>query len=280
MPLVRSVNDIPSQVERDDLNVTVPIDQGAGEDTVQDNPVNRPRTRHQTRRIALERISAEESRIHHIVDESLSGFRQEVMNMLAEGFRELSLTNQDSNVRHRQDNRGHFEVNQDDNGSVTSRDIFVREDRSSRNDRMDFGRNSERVLNIVRNWRIRFNGDISDVSADEFIYRVRTLTVANLRGDFKLLCEPIHTLFEGKALKWFWRFHKTNGDLNWEDLCVALRRQFKDYYSDFDMMDDILRSKQRSNETFDEFYDAIMLLCDRLRTPFTNYELCETIRRT
>lgn len=104
--------------------------------------------------------------------------------------------------------------------------------------------------------------------------------MANLRGDFKLLCEPIHTLFEGKALKWFWRFHKTNGDLNWEDLCVALRRQFKDYYSDFDMKDDILRSKQRSNETFDEFYDAIMLLCDRLRTPFTNYELCETIRRT
>lgn len=96
---------------------------------------------------AIEQNSRDD-RVRHIVDESLRGFRNEIINMIADGF---------------------------------------------------------------RYWRIRFTGDSSDVTVDEFIYRINT--DANSRGDYNLLCQHVHIIFDGKALKWFWRFHRICGEI-------------------------------------------------------------------
>lgn len=45
------------------------------------------------------------------------------------------------------------------------------------------------------------------------------------------------------------------------------------------LKDDIHRIKQRHGESFDAFYDSIMILADCLRVPMSDEELCETMIR-
>lgn len=275
MPLVRSTGDIPAQVERETVQIEELGAGGNGE--THRNLLGRPRTRLQSRREA-EELGNVDTHVRRIVNESLSEFRIEIGNILADGLRNLSLTNSGQNIPGRPNFRTEDEGG-DDHDMIPPNRRNNREHHGSNFVHGDFEGNSERILNIIRNWRIRFTGDISDFTVDEFIYRINTLTNANLKGNFNVLCEHAHILFEGKALKWFWRFHRSSSNMNWSDLCGALKRQYKDYYTDFDIKDEILRRKQKSNENFDEFYDAIIVLCDRLRTSISDFELCEIIQR-
>ena len=88
---------------------------------------------------------------------------------------------------------------------------------------------------------------------DEFIYRISVLSSNNLNGNFDLLCRHAHSLFEGKTLERYWRYHRHNNDLDWVALSTALRDRYKDYFTDFDVIEEIHRRKQRNSETFDDF---------------------------
>ncbi|XP_037815734.1 uncharacterized protein LOC119606371 [Lucilia sericata] len=139
---------------------------------------------------------------------------------------------------------------------------------------------SHQISNLINNWRVKYSGLNNDISIDEFIYRVNTLTSIHLNGNFDLLVEHVHSLFEGKALKWFWRFHRqTDTTPVWFDLCDALRREFKDTNTDYDIKDDMRRRKQKNSESFDSFLDTMMNLSDKLRIPFSESEFVEIIIR-
>lgn len=138
---------------------------------------------------------------------------------------------------------------------------------------------NERTSNIIKNWRLKFTGADDGMTIDQFIYRVNTLTSLHLRGRFNVLCEHIHSLYEGKAQQWFWRYHRQVENLDWFDLCDAMRRQFKEYTTDFDIKDDIRRRKQKASETFVEFLDSVMCMSDKLRVPMSDSELVETVIR-
>lgn len=138
---------------------------------------------------------------------------------------------------------------------------------------------SEKILNIIRNWRIKFTGVDNQITVDEFIYRVEILTNNNLRGNFDILCKHAHCLFEGKALEWYWRYHREINNINWFSLTTALRSQYKDEFTDYDILEDIRRRKQKQNENFDEYLDVILVMTNRLKTPMNDRDLCETILR-
>ncbi|XP_065361991.1 uncharacterized protein LOC135955566 [Calliphora vicina] len=139
---------------------------------------------------------------------------------------------------------------------------------------------THKISNLIYNWHIKYNGSDDSISVDEFIYRINTLTSIHLNGNFNLLCEHVHSLFEGKALKWFWRYHRqADSTLVWFDICDALRRQFKDTTTDYDIKDDMRRRKQKINENFDTFLESMMYLSDRLRIPIGETELVEIIIR-
>lgn len=138
---------------------------------------------------------------------------------------------------------------------------------------------TDKILNIVRNWRIKFTGFTNNMTVDEFIYRVNILTTNNLGGDFELLCKHAHILFDGKALEWYWRYHRRHDEISWNSLTAALKTQYKEDYSDYDVLDDIRRRKQKANEGIDEYLEIISSMTDRLRSPLTDADLCETIVR-
>lgn len=137
----------------------------------------------------------------------------------------------------------------------------------------------DKVLQIISNWKVKFSGGSNSLSVDNFIYRVEALTAQTLRGNFKILCDNISSLFEGRASDWFWRYHMSVPRIEWPDLTKALRQQYRDSRTDVDIREMIRDRKQRLNEPFDTFYDAIVELTDRLKDPLADNVLVEILRR-
>lgn len=83
----------------------------------------------------------------------------------------------------------------------------------------------------------------------------------------------------GKARDWYWRYHKQVNVINWDEFCEAIRFQYRDFKSSFDIRDELRNRKQKQNESFDKFYEAISAIMDRLPTPLSELELIEIITR-
>ncbi|KAI8116603.1 hypothetical protein CVS40_11355 [Lucilia cuprina] len=83
----------------------------------------------------------------------------------------------------------------------------------------------------------------------------------------------------GKATDWFWRYHQRDHSITWSKLCKALREQSRDSRTDIDFLELIRVRKQKPNETFDSFYEAVNELVDRLKTPIEDTTLVEILRR-
>lgn len=137
----------------------------------------------------------------------------------------------------------------------------------------------DKAGHIILNWRIKFTGDSNGMSIDNFLYRVEALTNQTLNGDFDLLCGHISTLFDAKASDFYWRYHRSVSRIRWPDLCRALRKQYRDTRTDVDFREMIRDRKQRSGESFDTFYEAIVSIADKLSEPLSENVLVEILRR-
>lgn len=143
----------------------------------------------------------------------------------------------------------------------------------------DLNSRPDKVLQIMSNWKLKFNGGQNGLSVENFIYRVEVLTVQTLQGNYDLLCGNASSLFEGKASDWFWRYHRSVEVISWSQLCRALRQQYQDSRTDVDIRELIRDRKQKQNESFDSFYDSIVSLTDRLKEPLSDETLVEILRR-
>lgn len=138
---------------------------------------------------------------------------------------------------------------------------------------------SEKVTSIIQNWHIKFDGSANGLSVEEFLYRVRSLTRENFNNDFNLICKNLHMLLTGKARDWFWRYHKQVDSVQWSEFCSALRYQYKDFRSSFDIREEIRNRKMKSGESFESFYESVCSILDRLETPMAESELVEILVR-
>lgn len=101
----------------------------------------------------------------------------------------------------------------------------------------------------------------------------------NFNGDFSVVCKNMHILLTGKARDWFWRYHKQVESIVWTEFCEALRFQYRDFKSSFDIREEIRNRKQKPNETFDEFFDAITVVMDKLPHSMSEGEVIEILTR-
>lgn len=137
----------------------------------------------------------------------------------------------------------------------------------------------DRVTFIIQNWNIQFDGSCNRLSVDEFLYRVKTLTKEHLNNNFVHICKNLPILLNGKAREWYWRYHKSVESIEWTEFCGALRAQFKDLRSNFDLMESIRSRKMKVGESFDAFYDSICSIADRLKNPIPEDEMVEILIR-
>nr|CTR11711.1 unnamed protein product [Calliphora vicina] len=138
---------------------------------------------------------------------------------------------------------------------------------------------TDKITAIIQNWNIKFDGSNNGLTVEEFLYRVRSLTTENFSGDFNIICKHLPMLLTGKARDWYWRYHKQVDRIEWTEFCAALRYQYKNFKSNFDVREEVRNRKMRSGETFEVFYDNICSMLDRLETPMPESELVELLTR-
>lgn len=138
---------------------------------------------------------------------------------------------------------------------------------------------SDKITSIIQNWGIKFDGSPNTIHVEEFLYRLRTLTQDNFNGDFSIICKNLHILLCGKAGAWLWRYRKQVDAIEWNGFCDAIRFQYKDYKSAFDIREEVRNRKQRPGESFDNFYEAVSSIIDRLPSPMSDTEIIEILTR-
>lgn len=138
---------------------------------------------------------------------------------------------------------------------------------------------SDKIPSIIRNWNLQFDGSTQGLDVDEFLYRVKSLAADNFEGDYTVICKNLNILLSGKAREWFWRYRKQVPSVIWEDFCIAIRYQYKDFRSDADIREELRNRKQKPGESFESFYDSICTILDRLSSQIPDVELIEIIKR-
>lgn len=113
--------------------------------------------------------------------------------------------------------------------------------------------NPEKVTQLIQGWGVKYDGELTGPSVQEFLYRVSALNEDCLSGDFPMLCKNLHVFLTGNAREWCWRFRKKNSLITWEDFCLSLKIQYQDFKDDDILMEEIRSRKQKEGESFDLF---------------------------
>lgn len=137
----------------------------------------------------------------------------------------------------------------------------------------------EKITSMIRNWNIKIDGSNKGLTVDEFLYRIISMTKDHLNGNFDIVCGNLQVLLADKALHWYWRYHKQVDCIRWNEFCVALKCEFKDLRSNYDLKEEIRNRKMRPGELFETFYDSICTILDRLETPMVEAEIVEILTR-
>ncbi|XP_036346641.1 uncharacterized protein LOC118755957 [Rhagoletis pomonella] len=232
---------------------------------------------------------ANRSQIQSIIQENLHNFEDqfsrqihgEIGRLVSESldayFQNLRVT-ETRNLVQVADRMNRSNVNNVNNADASNQDPNVLH--SSGRFREDSGMISQSVSSkIISGWKLSFDGSLTSVPVDEFIYRVNALTNTTLRGDYHSLCQNVHILFEGKAKRWFWRYHHSVRELDWVDICEDLRKNFKDFRTDFEIKESIRNLKQKSGESFENYLDHILSTADSLKHPLSDREMVEIVLR-
>lgn len=137
----------------------------------------------------------------------------------------------------------------------------------------------ERVTQLIQGWGVKYDGEPTGPSVQEFLYRVSALTEDCLSGDFPMLCKNLHVLLTGKAREWYWRFRKENRVITLEEFCLSLKSHYQDFKDDDILMEEIRARKQREGESFELYYESIMKIAFRLVEPLDEYRLTQQLLR-
>lgn len=123
-------------------------------------------------------------------------------------------------------------------------------------------------------WNIKYDGtdNVSD-----FLFKVDRLQSSSSYTDEQVTAN-FHTLLSGRPNKWFWGFLRRNPTAKLSEVKEAMTKEFGRLESDVEIYMRLLTRKQGFKESFDDFYNSIVGLNDRLKEPFDSRKLMDVIR--
>lgn len=138
-----------------------------------------------------------------------------------------------------------------------------------------------RSKNPIETWRLQFDGNISTMSVESFLRRVEKFRITDgVTEDF--VAQNLHKLLTGPAERWYWLREIECPSDDWSKWKQALLRHFRGPTSaamDDRIISEIVNRKQRSRESFDDFYIAVLELNTRLQVRRSPEALIDTMRR-
>ena len=145
------------------------------------------------------------------------------------------------------------------------------------NPRQSFQNLDQMAYIRIDKWGLKFEGTPKGMSVEDFVFRVETLR-REYNCSWNLLTRNFHMLLGGNALEWFWLNKRINNFETWPDLKESLISQFQRYESDFDIQRKILDRRQGLNESFDDFYNAVLEMRNQQRNPLSETDLVEIMK--
>lgn len=131
----------------------------------------------------------------------------------------------------------------------------------------------------IAKWPLRFSGVASELTIDEFLFRIERL--ARLDGvSPAALAIGVGVLLTDRAAQWYWTYQRKDEGASWEELKAAFVRRYRPQReNDHDIRAKIEARKQRSGEHFGDFCQDIEALAVRLLRRMPEDEIVETLRR-
>lgn len=99
----------------------------------------------------------------------------------------------------------------------------------------------------VDKWGLLFNGNNTNLSVEDFIFRLEHLQ-AQYGVSWEYILRDFHLLLSGTAKDWYWLIVRTHGVLPWASLRCELLNQYKSNISNFEITRDLVERKQQINE--------------------------------
>ena len=78
---------------------------------------------------------------------------------------------------------------------------------------------------------------------------------------------------------WYWINVKINPSVNWPTLRLALIEQYRSLDTDFELSRRITERRQGAFESFDSFYEDLIVLNSKLRNPKTDREFIKILKQ-
>lgn len=125
-------------------------------------------------------------------------------------------------------------------------------------------------------WGLKF--DNVRMTIDDFLIRLKRLKTS-YNASWEEIFLHFHLFVTGPVESWFWTFLKTNPDANWQSLEFALIEQYRSIETDSELSRKMFDRRQGPNESFDEFYNAILIMNARLHSPKSRKELIDLIKQ-
>lgn len=118
-------------------------------------------------------------------------------------------------------------------------------------------------------WGFKFDGFNYTVS--DFIFRVEdSRETYDCSWDY--VVQKFHFLLAGKAEKWFWGYKKNHRVVSWNQLKLALQKNFG-LEEDEDVLQKMFDLKQQPNESFSSYFEAMSELNNRLSRPMNEHDI-------
>lgn len=129
----------------------------------------------------------------------------------------------------------------------------------------------------IAKWGIKFDGTSKTITVEDFVFRIEVL-----RQDYGCPWSEViisfHQLLEGNALGWYWTHKRLYGFRSWSDIREAMLAQFRRFESEFEIQKKILERRQQAQETFEDFYNAVIALRNQQNTPYSEIDLVEIMK--
>lgn len=129
----------------------------------------------------------------------------------------------------------------------------------------------------VKDWGMRFNGSEKNADAEHFIFCLES-TRQDYGYPFDELLREFPQLLEGSAESWYWQQRRIAPFRHWNELREAFLAQFRRYQNEFQIQKEIMGRRQMPNETFDEFFDAVLKMRNQQRSPYDENDLVEIMK--
>lgn len=126
-------------------------------------------------------------------------------------------------------------------------------------------------------WTLRYNGDNSKLSVEDFVMQLETLMKIN-NFSWRQISPCFNSFLEGDARQWYFDRQSVYNDTNWEMLKKALVSAFGRTVTDTQILMSMSSRRQGEKEIFRRFYQDLQSYRTRLQRDYSDDDMLSLIK--